>query len=188
MKAFFHDNCEMSILLEEKLRETILNVKDFPKPGILFKDITPIFQDPDLCNAVVQSLGDSISELRPDAIAGIESRGFLFGILISQYLKIPFVPVRKAGKLPGKVIAKEYNLEYGSAKIELPAHAVQKGMRIHIHDDLLATGGTAHASHALILEAGANPTGFSFLVELEDLNGRKILQKTDEKIISLLRC
>jgi adenine phosphoribosyltransferase len=178
----------MSMPLEERIRSTIREVQDFPKAGILFKDITPILQDPGLCKAIVETLGESVRRLNPDAIAGIESRGFLFGILLSQYLQLPFIPVRKAGKLPGTVFSQEYNLEYGSAKIEIPAPSVSKGMRIHIHDDLLATGGTASASHRLIQSAGGKPSGFSFLIELGGLKGRQILETENELIISLLQC
>lgn len=176
----------MSEKLEEQIRSSITDIENFPKAGILFRDITPIFKDPDLCRSIVVRLADQIEMMNPQAIAGIESRGFLFGILIAQYLKLPFIPIRKAGKLPGVVYAQEYNLEYGTAKIEIPAHSVQKGLRVHIHDDLLATGGTAAASYDLILSAGGAPSGFSFLVELSDLGGREILKKKNEAIISLL--
>lgn len=173
--------------MENKIREAIRDVADFPKPGILFKDITPIFSDPDLCKQIAGRLGDLVRPLQPEGIAGIESRGFLFGILIAQYLEIPFLPIRKAGKLPGEVISQEYDLEYGSAKIEIPIHAVKKGMRIHVHDDLLATGGTAIASSELIRKAGGRPTGYSFLVELEGLKGRSFLERQHDTIISLIK-
>jgi len=177
----------MSELLKEKLRNTIRDVRDFPKAGILFKDITPVFQDPLLCSEITITLSKSLSVFKPDAIAGIESRGFLFGILISHQLNIPFIPIRKAGKLPGEVFAQEYDLEYGSAKIEIPVHAIKKGMKVHIHDDLLATGGTAAAAHTLIHNAGGIPSGFSFLIELQDLNGRNLLEKKNQPILSLIR-
>lgn len=159
-------------MLEHKLRSVIRDVPDFPKPGILFKDITPILHQPQLCNDIVNAFAEKLSGQKIDAVVGIESRGFLFGFALANKLNIPFVLVRKAGKLPYKKVAVEYDLEYGSAKIEMHEEEIQKGWNVLIHDDLLATGGTAEAAARLIQMQGANVAGFAFLVELTFLNGR----------------
>ncbi|HEY1039891.1 MAG TPA: adenine phosphoribosyltransferase, partial [Bacteroidia bacterium] len=132
--------------LPEEIKKAIRDVPDFPKPGILFKDITPIFYDQALCNKIVEESAKNLSSLKPDAIVGVESRGFLFGLLIANKMNIPFVLVRKAGKLPYKTISQEYALEYGTAKIEMHTDSIQKNWNVVIHDDLLATGGTAAAT------------------------------------------
>jgi len=153
---------------------------DFPKPGILFKDITPIFMQPALCDDITNAFCEPFMSIKPDAILGIESRGFLFGMLMAQKLNIPFVLVRKAGKLPYKTISQEYSLEYGTAKIEMHEDALKKGWNVVIHDDLLATGGTAGAAADLVKKCGANVTSFTFVVELDFLKGReKLLTHTN---------
>src|SRR5690606_8000608 len=129
-------------MIEQRLSAAIRDVPDFPRPGIIFKDITPILKDPDLCGAIVEHMAEAIDEETIDVIAGIESRGFLFGLMLAQRLKKPFVPVRKAGKLPYDTVRQEYTLEYGNAVIEIHADAFAAGSRVLIHDDLLATGGT----------------------------------------------
>ena len=166
--------------LSDKIKSVIRDVPDFPKPGILFKDITPIFMQPALCDDITNAFCQPYLSKKPDAILGIESRGFLFGMLMAQKLNIPFVLVRKAGKLPYKTISQEYSLEYGTAKIEMHEDALQKGWNVVIHDDLLATGGTAGAAADLVKKCGANVTSFTFVVELNFLKGReKLLTHTN---------
>ena len=141
--------------LENSLKSVIREIPDFPKKGIYFKDITPIFYDQKLCGEVVNGFIEKMNK-KPDAIVGIESRGFLFGILLANKLNVPFVLVRKAGKLPYKVISEEYELEYGNSTIELHEDSLKKDWNVLIHDDLLATGGTAEATARLVKKAGAN--------------------------------
>lgn len=175
-------------MITERIKATIRDVADFPKPGILFKDITPILLDPLLCNDVVDEFARKFSGQNIDAIVGVESRGFLFGMLLAQKMNVPFITVRKAGKLPYKTISFEYDLEYGSAKMEMHEDALQKGWNVMIHDDLLATGGTAAAAASLIEMQQANVAGFSFLIALDFLNGKEKLNKYTkaENIISLV--
>jgi adenine phosphoribosyltransferase len=171
--------------IAEILDKTIRNIPDFPKPGIQFKDITPIFQNPNLCNQVTESFAELIKPLNADVIVGIESRGFLFGFMLANRLDLPFVLVRKAGKLPFKTIKHEYDLEYGSSAIEIHTDAIPEGARVIIHDDLLATGGTANACAQLIKKMNAEVIAFTFLVELDDLFGRERLFDHTEHIFSL---
>ncbi len=170
--------------LVDEIKNTIRDVADFPKPGIMFKDITPILENQKLCSAIVDGF---ISELKhkPDAIAGIESRGFLFGMLLANKLNVPFVMIRKAGKLPYKTMSYEYALEYGTATIEMHIDALKKDWNVLIHDDLLATGGTAEAAAQLVKRQGAKVNGFSFVVELGFLNGKEKLKTHSNNIICL---
>ena len=170
--------------LETNIKAVIRDVPDFPKPGIMFKDITPIFQNQTLCNEIVDGFIASLS-LKPDAIVGIESRGFLFGLLLANKINVPFVLVRKAGKLPYKTISYEYELEYGTAKIEMHTDSLKKGLNVLIHDDLLATGGTAEAAAHLIKQQGANVSGFNFVVGLNFLNGKQKLNIHSNNITCL---
>jgi adenine phosphoribosyltransferase len=169
-----------------RLKEAIRDVPDFPRPGILFKDITPILLDPILCSDTSDALVASIVDERPDAIVGVESRGFFFGMLMAQRLGIPFIPVRKAGKLPYRTISHEYALEYGTATVEMHVDAVKAGQRVLIHDDLLATGGTAAAAAELVRSQGGTVAGFSFLVALDFLHGENALKQYTDNIASLL--
>jgi adenine phosphoribosyltransferase len=173
--------------IEEKLKSTIRDVADFPKPGILFKDITPLLEDPALCNEIADSLVAPFAGQPIHAIVGVESRGFLFGMLMAQKLNIPFIPVRKAGKLPYKTISCSYDLEYGSATVEMHVNSLQKDWNVIVHDDLLATGGTAAAAAELIRMQDAQVAGFSFLVELEFLNGAQRLSSFQKEVHSLVR-
>jgi adenine phosphoribosyltransferase len=174
--------------IKEKIDLAIREIPDFPKPGILFKDITPILHDSSLCQEIVQVLADYWKGKGIDGIAGIESRGFLFGLPLAIALGVPFIPIRKAGKLPAKTIAHSYDLEYGSATLELHVDAISNGQRILIHDDLLATGGSVEAATALINAANGVVAGYSFLIELAFLNGRKSLHIRDSEIHSLSTC
>lgn len=170
----------------EAIRNVIRDIPDFPKPGILFKDITPLLHKPEMGSIIINGFIEKLGSERPDAIIGIESRGFLFGYALAQALKVPFVPVRKSGKLPGKTIGIEYALEYGSARIEIHEDAITPGMNVLVHDDLLATGGTAAAAAALAKQLGANISGFAFVVELGFLNGREPLLPFSSQIHSLV--
>ena len=158
--------------IETAIKQALRDIPDFPKPGILFKDITPVFYDQKLCTRIVDEFIARF-DTKPDAIVGIESRGFLFGFLVANKLDIPFVLVRKAGKLPYKTVSIEYDLEYGTSKIEMHEDALQKGWNVIIHDDLLATGGTADAAANLVKKLGANVLGFNFVIGLDFLNGEK---------------
>ncbi len=172
--------------LETRLRTAIRAVPDFPKPGILFRDITPVIEDPVLSNAVLDGLILGLKGQRIDAIAGIESRGFLFGMPLAMRLGVPFITVRKKGKLPWKTVAYKYDLEYGSAEIEMHTGVVQPGMRVLVHDDLLATGGTAAAAAELVRMQGGTVAGFNFLIELSFLNGAQRLESYGADIIRLV--
>jgi adenine phosphoribosyltransferase len=163
------------MLLEEKLKHTIRDVADYPKPGILFKDITPVLANPDLVHDIVEAMAKQVEGMPIDAIAGVESRGFIFGSLLAHRLRCKFLLVRKSGKLPYKTYSQEYALEYGTAAVEIHVDAVTSGSRVLIHDDLLATGGTATAAAQLVQRAGGTVAGFSFLVNLSFLPGEKKL-------------
>jgi len=159
----------------ETLRVAIRDIPDFPKPGIIFKDITPVLGDPALFCAAMEFFVEKAQEAKPTKIAGIEARGFLFGAVLAKELGLPFVPIRKKGKLPYKTISQSYDLEYGQAEIEMHEDALQAGDRVVVVDDLLATGGTAAAAAALIKKVGAEVAGIHLLIELAFLDGRKSL-------------
>lgn len=171
--------------LIQDLENTIENIPDFPKPGIQFKDITPIFLNPLLYEEIIEDLV-KFSRGKVDAVCGIESRGYLFGIAIAVALKVPFVLIRKAGKLPPPFIGEKYDLEYGSAEIEMRTGQIKPGQRVLIHDDLLATGGTTEAAARLVEKQGAAVSQFSFLIGLKDLDGEKRLGKFDAEIYKIL--
>lgn len=171
--------------LIKKLESTIENIPDFPIPGIQFKDISPIFLNPKLYEEVIEDLV-SFSKGKIDAVCGIESRGYLFGIAIAVALEVPFILIRKAGKLPPPIISEKYDLEYGSAIIETREGQIKPGQRVLIHDDLLATGGTTEAAAKLIEKQGATVSQFSFLIGLKGLNGDEKLKKFDAEIYHIL--
>ena len=166
-------------MIADKLTKTIRDVPDFPKPGILFKDITPVLADPELSLEVSKEFYEYWKDKGVEAVVGIESRGFIYGLQLAQQLGVPFIPVRKAGKLPFKTIKHSYDLEYGSAEIEIHVDAIGEGQKVLIHDDLLATGGTAKAACELIEKIGGEVLGYSFLVELAFLDGAKKLDGKD---------
>lgn len=174
-------------MIKEKIKSTIRDVKDFPKPGVVFKDITPVLKDPQLYEAIVSLLHSEIISkgIKIDAIAGAESRGFFFGFLLANKLRVPFIPIRKPGKLPFKTVSIEYDLEYGSSKIEMNEDAIEPGWNVLIHDDLLATGGTAAATAELIKRQGGNIAGFCFVVSLNFLNGTNKLKLYSDNIINI---
>jgi adenine phosphoribosyltransferase len=172
--------------LESRIRKVIRNVPDFPKEGIMFRDITPVLMEPELCRQMVARMAEMVSGTKIDKIAGIESRGFLFGFLLAQYMNKPFVLVRKRGKLPAETIRYAYALEYGNAEIEMHTDAVMPGNNVLIHDDLLATGGTAAASANLVKSAGGIVAGFTFLIELSELKGVESLNSYSRNIHKLV--
>ena len=160
-------------------------VQDFPIEGVQYKDISPIFLNPELCNKIVKKF-EELSKGKVDAVCGIESRGYLFGVQIARELNLPFILVRKAGKLPPPIISQEYDLEYGKAIIEVKKGHIQPGQRILIHDDVLATGGTAAACAKLVENCGALVSQFSFLIGLSFLNGIGELKNHTQDIQLLL--
>lgn len=173
-------------MIDQKLKAVIRDVADFPKPGIVFKDITPILKDATLCNEVVDAFVDRLEGVEFDLIAGVESRGFLFGLMLSVRLGVPFVPIRKKGKLPYQVVSKEYALEYGAATIEVHEDAFLPGAKVLLHDDLLATGGTLEAASALIEQLGGEVAGYTFVINLSFLDGDALLAPFSDKLISLV--
>lgn len=173
-------------MLEEELKGVIRDIPDFPQPGIVFKDITPILKDQRLCKEIVFEFARRLEGIKIDVIAGIESRGFLFGMMLANHLDIPFVPIRKQGKLPYKTISESYKLEYGQATIEVHEDAFEKGQNILIHDDLLATGGTVVAASKLIEKLDGNIVGYSFVISLDFLQSHGRLTRFSDRIISLV--
>ena len=172
MSAATKTESQIIPLLAESL---VRDVADFPKPGIMFKDITPVLAD---CAAMREIFGHFYTfgrEMKPDVVVGIESRGFVLGMPVSQELGVGFVPVRKPGKLPFTTIREEYTLEYGTNILEMHIDAVQPGERVLIVDDLLATGGTAAATARLVERLGGVVCGFCFMIELDFLKGRSVL-------------
>ncbi|MGI4790336.1 MAG: adenine phosphoribosyltransferase [Janthinobacterium lividum] len=162
----------MSKLLAASL---VRDIPDFPKSGILFKDITPVLSNPAAFQEVIDCLVEQAENWVPDVIVGIESRGFIFGVPVALALSLPFVPIRKAGKLPAAREQEEYVLEYGTAVIEIHKDSLRPGQRVLIVDDLLATGGTASAAIRLVEKLGGKVAGLSFLIELGFLSGRDAL-------------
>ena len=162
----------------EKLRAAVRDVQDFPKRGIVFKDITPVLSDPVLFRASIDLFLERCRGLKIDKIVGIDARGFLFGSAVAYELGVGFVPIRKRGKLPYRTEIAKYSLEYGDAEMEMHVDAMSAGERIVLVDDLLATGGTSAAAAVLIRKAGGHLLEAQFLIELESLHGRKRLQPT----------
>ena len=161
------------------LKSNIRNVKDFPKQGIMFRDITTLLLNPEALNYTIDQLYGFTNGLKINKVAGIESRGFIFGSMLANKLQCGFVPVRKLGKLPAEKVSVSYSLEYGEDKLEIHKDAISKGDRVLIHDDLLATGGTMEAVCKLIESLGGEIVQLSFIVELSFLNGREKLSKYD---------
>ncbi|MFZ6000312.1 MAG: adenine phosphoribosyltransferase [Bacteroidota bacterium] len=162
--------------LSDSIKATIRDVPDFPKKGIMFKDITPVLATPQLREDIVHAIVSNFKGKSIDVVAGIEARGFIVGALIAQEMRVPFVPIRKAGKLPYKSIREDYALEYGTAAIEMHEDAIGKGQRVLLHDDLLATGGTATAAANLVKKLGGDLAGFSFIINLSFLPGEALLR------------
>jgi adenine phosphoribosyltransferase len=166
------------------LKSTIRDVPDFPKKGIVFKDITTLLKDPRAFREAMDLFSDMCQRARPDKIVAIESRGFILGSVLADRLGAGFVPIRKKGKLPGGKIAHTYDLEYGTDCVEIHEDALQRGERALVVDDVIATGGTARAAGELVSQLGAELAGYAFLVELTFLGGR---EKLAGKVMSLIR-
>lgn len=167
-----------------ELKKHIRNIQDFPKKGIVFRDITTLLKNPASLSQAFEELYDATEDLIVDKVVGIESRGFIFGGMLAERLNVGFVPVRKPGKLPGETEKEFYDLEYGKDSIEIHKDAIRPGDKVLIHDDLLATGGTAKAAINLVEKLGGEVVGVLFLVELSFLQGREKLQ--GYKVISLV--
>ena len=169
----------------ETIQGLIRDVPDFPKPGILFKDIAPLLGDPAGLNHAIDLLAEAATTMQADIIAAPEARGFIFGVPLAIKMGLGFVPIRKPGKLPWRTIHETYELEYGTDTVQMHEDAVQEGMRVLLVDDLLATGGTMGACCRLIENSGATVAGCAFVIELDFLNGRDAL--TPHPIVSLIR-
>lgn len=159
------------------IKKNIRNIPDFPKPGIQFKDITPLLRNPDTLELTSQVLARPFRHQDIDYVVGLESRGFLFGTNLAQDLHAGFIPIRKPGKLPADTISATYALEYGEDTIEIHSDSIEEGSRVLIHDDLIATGGSAKAATELVESLGAEVTGYSFIIELGALQGKEHLRK-----------
>ena len=163
-------------MISQKIDLAIREVSDFPRPGINFKDITTVLLDPKLSSEIVDTFVDYLKGKKIDAIVGVESRGFLFGFLLANQMNIPFIPIRKVGRLPGETLRFKYDLEYGSAEVEVHKSDIKQSWNIVVHDDLLATGGTACAAAELIQELGANVAAFVFELSLDYLKGNEKIE------------
>lgn len=166
------------------LREYVRDIPDFPKQGILFRDIMPLLADPKALRYSVDRIAEYATGLHVDVVLGAEARGFILGAAVAYAIGAGFVCARKPGKLPWKTVAEEYELEYGTDSLSVHADAIKPGDRVLVHDDLLATGGTAAAKVRLVEKLGGTVVGLAFLVELEDLGGREKLAGYD--ILSLI--
>ena len=175
----------MKINSSNHLKSLIRNIPDFPKKGILFKDITPLLKNPEALQFAVDELAELLEGTHPEQIVGIESRGFIFSPILAYKLKAGFIPVRKGGKLPAETIRASYELEYGSSELEIHQDAILEGMRVAVVDDLLATGGTSQAAIQLVEKLGGKVVAVAFLVELAFLRGREKLAGYD--VFSLIQ-
>ena len=165
--------------MSKKLEEYVVTIPDFPEPGIMFRDITSVIQDPDGLKLAVDGLTDLLKDTEFDLIVGPESRGFIFGVPVAYLTGKGFVPVRKKGKLPRQTVSQKYDLEYGQAEIEMHTDAVKPGQKVVIVDDLIATGGSAEAAAKLVEKLGGQVVKMIFVMELAGLEGRKKLQGYD---------
>ncbi|HRE59923.1 MAG TPA: adenine phosphoribosyltransferase [Micropepsaceae bacterium] len=168
------------------IKDAIRTIPDFPKKGIMFRDVTTLMGDPRALRTTIDLMVQPFAGVRIDKVAGIEARGFILGGAVAHQLSVGFVPVRKKGKLPWKTLSETYDLEYGTDTIEIHEDAVGKGETILLVDDLIATGGTAAAAVRLIERAGATVAGCSFIVDLPELGGRKKLQKMGKSVLTLV--
>lgn len=162
--------------MSKKLEEYVVTIPDFPEPGIMFRDITSVIQDPDGLKLAVDGLVDLLRDVDFDVIVGPESRGFIFGVPVAYLTGKGFVPVRKKGKLPRKTVSQKYDLEYGQAEIEMHTDAIKPGQKVVIVDDLMATGGSAEAAAKLVEKLGGEVVKMVFVMELAGLEGRKKLK------------
>ena len=163
----------------KKLEDYVRSIPDFPEKGVIFRDVTSILQDADGLRLAIDSIQEKLKDVDVDVIVGTESRGFIFGVPVAYNLHKPFVPVRKKGKLPCKTISMDYDLEYGSATIEMHQDSIKPGQKVAIIDDLIATGGTVEAAAKMIEELGGQVVKIVFLMELAGLKGRERLKKYD---------
>jgi adenine phosphoribosyltransferase len=168
------------------LRDIIANYPDFPKQGILFRDINPVFKRNDALNYIADEFYRIYNKSKVDMVAGIESRGFIIATVLALKFGSGILMIRKAGKLPGRTLKKSYDIEYGTAIMEIQQEAIDKGNNILIADDLIATGGTAEAAAQLIKELGGNVAGFAFIIELSDLKGADRLRRMGYNVESLV--
>lgn len=168
------------------IKDAIRTIPDFPKKGIMFRDVTTLMGDPRAMRTTIDLMVQPFAGVRIDKVAGIEARGFILGGAVAHQLSVGFVPVRKKGKLPWKTLSETYDLEYGTDTIEIHEDAVEKGETILLVDDLIATGGTAAAAVRLLERAGATVAGCSFIVDLPELGGRKKLQKMGKSVLTLV--
>ena len=175
----------MSELVIEQVRDKIRNIPNFPKEGILFRDITTALKDKVALKQMVDYLAEQFKTEKIDYIVGLESRGFIFGMPLAYLFDAGFIPIRKPNKLPGETLSESYQLEYGTDTFEIHADALTKGDRVLIVDDLLATGGTAAAACNLVKKTGAEIVGCAFVIELDDLNGRAKMPK-DCRVVSMV--
>lgn len=176
---------ERKLVTMKNIEEYVRSIKDFPKEGIIFRDVTSVLQDADGLHLAIDSMQDLVKNIDFDVILGPESRGFIFGVPIAYNLHKPFIPVRKKGKLPCETVEMEYDLEYGKATIEIHKDAIKPGQKVVIIDDLIATGGTIEAIIKLVEQLGGEVAGICFLMELEELNGREKL--ADYKVESVIK-
>jgi adenine phosphoribosyltransferase len=165
--------------MSKKLEDYVLSIPDFPEPGIMFRDITSVIQDPDGLKLAVDGLADLVKDLDFDLVIGPESRGFIFGVPVAYLLGKGFVPVRKKGKLPRETVSQKYDLEYGQAEVEIHKDAIKPGEKVVIVDDLIATGGSAEAAAKLVEKLGGKVVRMAFVMELSGLEGRKKLKGYD---------
>ena len=163
----------------KKLEEYVVSIPDFPEPGIIFRDVTSILQDADGLQLAIDSMQECLKDVDVDVVAGTESRGFIFGVPIAYNLHKPFVPIRKQGKLPCETVSQSYDLEYGSATIEMHKDSIKPGQKVAIIDDLIATGGTIEAAIKLVESLGGEVVKVVFLIELAGLKGREKLAGYD---------
>ena len=169
------------------IKNFIRTIPDYPQPGIQYKDISTLLRDGKGFQKSIDLIASWSSQFKPNLIAGIEARGFVFGSAVAFKLNLGFIPIRKEGKLPYKTISEQYELEYGSDCLEVHEDAVEQGTKVVIVDDLLATGGTAEAACNLMRRSGAKVVGLGFLIELSALNGREILENVDCKVFSAIQ-
>lgn len=167
----------------KKLEDYVMSIPDFPEPGVIFRDVTSVLQDPDGLKLSIDEMQKFVKEVDCDVICGTESRGFIFGMPIAYNLHKAFVPIRKKGKLPRETISASYELEYGEAEVEIHKESIQPGQKVVLVDDLIATGGTIEACARLIEELGGEVTRIVFLMELAGLKGREKLANYDVKSV-----
>ncbi|MDG2159588.1 MAG: adenine phosphoribosyltransferase [Gammaproteobacteria bacterium] len=176
----------MNKSLQKKLEKEIRVIPDFPLKGVMFQDIFSITENPKLFKDIVNELSNLCKKYKITKVAGIEARGFIFGALAAYKSSIPFVPIRKKGKLPGKIIKKKYKLEYGTDQIEIQKHAILNNDKVMVIDDLIATGGTAIASCKLLKSLTVKKLTFCFIIDLQNLGGSEKLKSLNNNVISIV--